>query len=207
MRRDRPRLARWLPCYLNCNKPRALSPDKLKNLSRFRYAFDICLGTTFLWFLLRYLGDRNPVWAIISYIVVSDPSIEVARPAFLTRITHTLMGCIAGIVSLLIFGAADWTLPIALTATALVCTLPTKRPSSWKLAPATAALVVAHAIVDQSSLTALERLSEERARSLSEVLPQCSSPGPLFDCRPKMRPLSPGTTRKSSDSLESSQRG
>jgi uncharacterized membrane protein YgaE (UPF0421/DUF939 family) len=137
----------------------------LKNLSRFRYAFDICLGTTFLWFLLRYLGDRNPVWAIISFIIVSDPSIEVARPAFLTRITHTLIGCIVGIVSIFIFGAVDWMLPIALTATALVCTLPIKRPSSWKLAPATAALVVASAIVHQSRLTALE----EALRRTGEV--------------------------------------
>jgi Fusaric acid resistance protein-like len=126
-------IARWLPCYAELQQTK--KPDKLKNLSRFRYAFDVLLGTAFLWFLLRYLGDRNPVWAIISFIVVSDPSIEVTRPAFLTRITHTLMGCIVGIVSILIFGATDWMLPIALTATALVCTLPAKRPSSRKLAP------------------------------------------------------------------------
>jgi uncharacterized membrane protein YgaE (UPF0421/DUF939 family) len=75
------------------------------------------------------------------------------------------MGCIVGIVSILIFGATDWMLPIALTATALVCTLPAKRPSSWKLAPATTALVVASAIVDQSSLTALE----EALRRTGEV--------------------------------------
>lgn len=151
MRRGRARLA-----TPNSKEPTTISSHKLKNLGRFRYAFDIGLGTTFLWFLLRYLGDRNPVWAIISFIVASDPSVEVARPAFLIRITHTLMGCSVGIVSILIFGATDLTLPVALTATALICTLPTKRPSSWKLAPGTAALVVASAIVDHSSLTALE---------------------------------------------------
>jgi fusaric acid resistance family protein len=94
-----------------------------KTVSRFRYASDILLGTTLLWFLFRYLGDTNPVWAIISFTVVTDPNIERTQPTFLSRSTDTLIGCVAGIVFVLIFGAVDWMFPIALTLTALVCPL------------------------------------------------------------------------------------
>jgi uncharacterized membrane protein YgaE (UPF0421/DUF939 family) len=107
-------------------------------------------------FLLRYLGDTNPVWAIISFIVVTDPSIEKAQPNFLSRVTNTLLGCVAGIVIVLVFGSADWMLPIALTITALACTLLIEGQSNWKLATATAALVLTSAIVSYSGLTAIE---------------------------------------------------
>jgi hypothetical protein len=140
-----------------CDKVAVVGPTRRpKTLNKFRYAFDICLGTTLLWFLLRYLGDTDPVWAIVSFIVVTDPSIEKAQRNFFSRVTNTLLGCIAGTISVLVFGPADWMLPIALTITALACTLLIEGQSSWKLATATAALVLTSAIVSHSSLTAIE---------------------------------------------------
>jgi uncharacterized membrane protein YccC len=143
-------------------------------LSRWRYASDICLGTTLLWFLLRYLGDTNPVWAIISFIVVTDPTIEKAHPNFLSRINNTIVGCIAGIAFVMLFGSPEWLLPICLTATALIASLLVKGSSNWKLATATAALIVSSAIVDHSSLTALEqalrRTAEVACGSITAVL-------------------------------------
>jgi hypothetical protein len=146
-------------------------------LSRWRYASDICLGTTLLWFLLRYLGDTNPVWAIISFIVVTDPTIEKAHPNFLSRINNTIVGCIAGIAFVMLFGSPEWLLPICLTATALIASLLVKGSSNWKLATATAALIVSSAIVDHSSLTALSKPFDEQPRSRAAVLRQCSFPG------------------------------
>jgi uncharacterized membrane protein YgaE (UPF0421/DUF939 family) len=123
--------------------------------NRWRYVSDICLGTTLLWFLLRYLGDTNPVWAIISFIVVTDPTIEKAHPNFMARVMNTAIGCLTGVVFVTVFGATEWLLPVSLTATALVASL--LRLSNWRLATATAALVVSSAIIEHSSLTGLEQ--------------------------------------------------
>jgi uncharacterized membrane protein YgaE (UPF0421/DUF939 family) len=149
-------------------------------LNKFRYASDICLGTTLLWFLWRYLGDTIPVWGIVSFIVVTDPSIEKAQPNFLSRVTNTLLGCIAGIIIVLVFGSADWMLPIALTITALACTLLIEGQSNWKLATATAALVLTSAIASHSSLIPQSKWhSEEQVRSLSEAVRPSLFPGSL----------------------------
>jgi hypothetical protein len=53
-------------------------------LVRLRYAqglrdpTDVLLGTLILWVVLHGLGDSEPVWAIISCIVVSDRDVRVA---------------------------------------------------------------------------------------------------------------------------------
>ncbi|MBF2099367.1 MAG: hypothetical protein IGQ88_13485 [Gloeomargaritaceae cyanobacterium C42_A2020_066] len=53
-----------------------MKPGKILTLKQWltwlRPASDILVGTALLWMLLRWLGDRSPVWAIISFIVVID---------------------------------------------------------------------------------------------------------------------------------------
>lgn len=60
-------------------------------------------------------------------------------------------GCVIGILSLVIFGPVEWILPFALALTVLVCTNLIKTPGSWKIGPATTALVLTAALVEKSS--------------------------------------------------------
>jgi uncharacterized membrane protein YccC len=46
------------------------------------YAVRILVGTTFVWLMLRKVGDADPLWAVISLIVVTEPRIEAAWLAF-----------------------------------------------------------------------------------------------------------------------------
>ena len=191
MRRGRARLA-----TPNSKEPTTISSHKLKNLGRFRYAFDICLGTTFLWFLLRYLGDRNPVWAIISFIVVSNPSVEVARPAFLIRITHTLMGCTCRNRFHTYFRGDRFDSASCSHGDSSDLHAPDKE--AVQLETCARHSCSRCCIRNSGSLQSdrAGRSSPKNGRSPSEALPQCSSPGSLLDCRAKIPPLSPGTTRK-----------
>ncbi len=131
-----------------------LSAVKITNLN---HALEIFLGTLLLWVCLRGLGDRNPAWAIISFIVVSDPDVRIAWPSFISRLSNTLIGCVMGILSLLIFGPAEWILPFTLALTALVCTNLIKTPGSWKIGPVTTALVLTTALVEKSSTVGFDR--------------------------------------------------
>jgi hypothetical protein len=45
-------------------------------------------------------------------------------------------------------GPEDWVLPLALTVTVLVCTYAVELPISWRIAPITAALVIAPGVLD-----------------------------------------------------------
>jgi uncharacterized membrane protein YccC len=114
------------------------------------YAVRIFVGTTAVWLLLRSVGDADAVWAVISVIVVTEPQLQTAWLTLGSRVVNTAIGCTTGLLFLLLAGPESWVLPLALTATVLVCTYVVRLSSSWRLAPATAALIIASAVVEQS---------------------------------------------------------
>ena len=116
------------------------------------YAVRIFIGTTAVWLLLRSVGDAYAVWAVISVIVVTEPQMQTAWLTLGSRIVNTVIGCTMGLIFLLLAGPEIWVLPLGLTATVLVCTYVVRLSSSWRLAPATAALIIASAIVEQSRI-------------------------------------------------------
>jgi uncharacterized membrane protein YccC len=128
------------------------------------YAVRILVGTTAVWLLLRLVGDANPVWAVITVIVVTEPDLRAAWLVLGSRIANTAIGCTTGVIFLLLAGPESWVLPLALTATVLVCTYVVKVPSGWRLAPSTAALIIASAVAEQSrasgAMIALHRAGE-----------------------------------------------
>lgn len=138
----------------------------LRHVKGLRYATDIFLGTLILWVSLRGIGDRNPVWAIISFVVVSDPDLHIAWPSFVSRFSNTLIGCTTGVLCLFVFGLEDWFLAPVLAFTVLVCTNMIRVPGSWKIAPVTSALIVTSALVENSSLIGFE----QALRRTGEVL-------------------------------------
>src|SRR4051794_30184349 len=78
-----------------------------------RYAAKVSVGTAFLWWALRLLGDANPLWAVISFIIVAEPMPAVTLQNVRQRLINTVVGGAVGLASLLVLGTGDWTLPIA----------------------------------------------------------------------------------------------
>src|SRR5262245_38698251 len=115
------------------------------------YAVRILLGTAALWLGLGWAGDTNRMWAVISLIVVTEPRVPSAWLAFLSRTVNTILGCLAGLLFLLLAGPQDWVLPVAATATVLVCTYLVRVPLTWRIAPVTAVLVIASDVGDPSA--------------------------------------------------------
>ncbi len=130
------------------------------------YAVRILMGWLALWLILQVLFQQNPLWAVTSMVAVTEPQIGTARAAFWGRVVNTTIGGVVGLVCLVIGGPRDWTLAVALVVTVLASAYVIRVPSNWKLAPITAALVIA------ASLTTHSRTSGEIAgiRRLSEVL-------------------------------------
>jgi uncharacterized membrane protein YccC len=128
------------------------------------YAVRIFVGTSAVWLLLRLVGDANPIWAVISVIVVTEPDLRAAWLMLGSRVVNTAIGCITGVLFLLLAGPQSWVLPLALTTTVLVCIYVAKLSSGWRLAPATAALIIASAVAEQSrtsgAVIALQRAGE-----------------------------------------------
>ncbi len=144
------------------------------NPAGLHYAARIFVGAAALWPLLRLAGDANPIWAVISLIVVIEPQMLPAWRAFLSRIFNTLVGCVVGVLFLLAAGAGDWVLPAAVAVTVLVCTYLVRLPLSWRIAPVTAALVIASGAADPTPWggleTALRRTGEVLLGSATALL-------------------------------------
>jgi uncharacterized membrane protein YccC len=117
-----------------------------------RFAINVALATTIVWNTLRILGDSNPIWAIASMVAASEPEPEDARRLLRSRLTNVVVGCAAGLIFLVVGGPRNWILPLALAATVLVSTYVVRIKTMWRQAPITAAVVIASALISDSTV-------------------------------------------------------
>jgi len=115
-----------------------------------QYASRIFIGSTLPWYFLQVLADTNPIWAISSMIAVTEGQLHVARANFRARISNTCIGGAVGLVFLILAGPRHWVLPLALAVTVLVSAYLIRVPTYWRIAPVTAALVVASSVQEHS---------------------------------------------------------
>ena len=119
-------------------------------------AVNVFIATTVLWLLLRMVADTNPIWAISAMIPALDPQMNVAVTNFRGRIFNALLGCVTGLVFLLVGGAREVTLPLALSATVLLSSYVIRIPAMWRQAPITAAIVIAAGLTHHSKVSGVE---------------------------------------------------
>jgi uncharacterized membrane protein YgaE (UPF0421/DUF939 family) len=141
------------------------------------YAVRILVGTTVVWLVLRWVGDVNPVWAVISLIMVTEPQTASTWKALLARLANTVIGCGTGLLFLLVAGPENWVVPLALTATVLICTYLIRVPLTWRVGPVTAALVLTTGVVEKSRESGLETAGLRVGEVLLGALSPWPSPG------------------------------
>jgi uncharacterized membrane protein YccC len=120
------------------------------------YAVRIFIGTTILWVLLQRVNDTNPLWAVISLIVVTEPRTGMAWLAFRARILNTALGCIVGLLFLRFAGQHPWVLTPALTLTVLICTYGARTPLGWRVAPITTAMIISAGLTEPTAIAGLD---------------------------------------------------
>ena len=125
------------------------------HLLGFRFAVNVFIATTIVWFTLKLFSDSNPIWAIASMVAAADPVPEEARRLFRSRLLNVLVGCAVGFGLLLVGGHSDWTVPVALAVTVLISSYVVRIKTMWRQAPITAAIVIAAGISRSSTLGGL----------------------------------------------------
>jgi uncharacterized membrane protein YccC len=130
-----------------------LSYDHLVGI---RFAVNVFIATTIVWFTLKLLSVSNPIWAIASMVAASDPVLVEARRLFRSRLINVLVGCAVGLCLLLVGGHSDWTIPFALALTVLISSYVVRIKTMWRQAPITAAIVIAAGISRSSTLGGLQ---------------------------------------------------
>jgi uncharacterized membrane protein YccC len=128
----------------------------VKDLLGVRFALNVLIASALLWYLLRHVADTNPIWAIASMVAASDPQVKEATRMFRSRIINVLVGCAVGLFFLLVLGAREFSLPLALAVTVLISSYVVRIPTMWRQAPITAAIVIAAGLSQHSKLSGVE---------------------------------------------------
>ena len=134
-----------------------------------RFALNVFIASAILWYLLRWVADTNPIWAIASMVAASEPQVKEAARMFRSRMINVLIGCVVGLLVLVVGGSSEWKLPVALSLAVLVSSYLIHVQTMWRQAPITAALVIATGLTHQSKLSGVEN----GLHKVSEVVLGC----------------------------------
>lgn len=115
-----------------------------------RFAVNVAIASALVWYALGLVGEPHPIWAIASMVAASDPEPHEATRIFKSRLINVVVGCITGILFLLVAGNRPWVLPLALFATVLISSYVVRVKTMWRQAPITAAIVIAASLVGGS---------------------------------------------------------
>ncbi|PRD43866.1 FUSC family protein [Phyllobacterium phragmitis] len=116
------------------------------------YASKMFLGAAICWYGLLLMGVSNPIWAVITVLIVSDPDVTTAFNLAKTRTLNTAVGCTVGLTTMLIFGYSPEASVFMMALTVFVIMLIDHYPANWRLAPATVFIVM-----DAGRLAATQR--------------------------------------------------
>ncbi len=135
-----------------------------RRLSGLRYAIRVLISGVIVWLILAAALKVDPLWGLISAVVVTEVKVASAWTAFISRLLNTMIGCGVALGFLKFAGASEWTVLAAMAISTVVSADLVKVPISWRIAPITAAIVMLPAYAAHSphaGLTlALQRTSE-----------------------------------------------
>ena len=118
--------------------------------SGWQYAGRILLGCTIAWYALHLMHLHNPLWALVSVILVTEPELSAAWLAFVSRIVNTLIGVAIGLPLMYLFGPEFWSVLLGIALSVVICTRLIKVPGSWRIAPVTVAIVMVPSVLAAS---------------------------------------------------------
>jgi uncharacterized membrane protein YccC len=122
-----------------------------------RFAINVSIASSIVWFTLGALQDTTPIRAIASLVAASDPEPKQARQLFRSRIINVLVGCVVGFAFLFLGSGKPRMVPVALGIAVLISTYLVRVKTMWRQAPITAAIVIAASLASASSKVGLER--------------------------------------------------
>ena len=145
-----------------------------RRLGGLRYAIRMLLSGVIVWLILAGLCKVDPLWGLISSVVVTEVKVQSALKAFVSRLLNTVIGSIVALLFLRFAGASEWSVLAAMAIATIVSADLIKVPISWRIAPITAAIVMLPAYTAHSAhvglTAAIERTGEVIVGSAVAVL-------------------------------------
>ncbi|MEO8205481.1 MAG: FUSC family protein [Chthoniobacterales bacterium] len=132
----------------------------------------IAAGTFLLGFLSWRFRATDPLWAIISFVLVYDPDMRSAFSSGFSRLVHTLLGVLIALAAIYVFGLHKWLLPLSLGISALICGVFLHFHTAWRVVLVTVALIIGASLLQPTAGLdiAISRAVEVSAGSLLAII-------------------------------------
>jgi uncharacterized membrane protein YccC len=106
------------------------------------YSAKTLLGACLCWYGLTAFGVDNPIWSVITVIIVSDADLSTTATLAKVRVINTAVGCASGLISMLLFGYTPLVCLLTAAVTVLFVTSLQRYPANWRLAPVTVVILM-----------------------------------------------------------------
>ena len=117
-------------------------PTKFMRIAGLELSIRIVMGAAIVWLIAALFAHHDPLWGIISVVIVSDTELNAALTAFRGRVLNTLIGCSIGLLALYAIGPQSWSILVAMSVAVLVSSNFTLTVPVWRIAPVSVALVM-----------------------------------------------------------------
>ncbi len=122
-----------------------LYKDRLKlalSHKSFVYASKVLMASLICWYSLTLAGIPNPIWAVITVFVVSDPDLNTTFGLAKVRGLNTIVGCAIGLASIFYFGYSPLVMILSAAFTVMLVMRVPRYPVNWRLAPVTVVILM-----------------------------------------------------------------
>lgn len=113
-------------------------------------ALALMVGALLLGVLFWSFQATDPMWAIISFILVYDPESRMVFATALARLFMTILGSLLAMGAVWAFGVHKATLPLSVGIIALVCGLLQRSRMEQRIVLVTVALIIGSSILQAS---------------------------------------------------------
>ncbi|HTP99403.1 MAG TPA: FUSC family protein [Casimicrobiaceae bacterium] len=110
------------------------------------YMIKLLTGSLVVWYGLRAAGIHEPIWAMISLIVVTEPALDLAKRNFRARVVNTVNGTVVACAALWIFGATFGAMLASMIVATMIAMSFENYPNNWRLAPNTTVVLMSAAL-------------------------------------------------------------
>jgi uncharacterized membrane protein YccC len=122
--------------------------------------------------LIFWSYETDPMWAIISFVLVYAPESQKVLMTAFSRLLMTILGSLLAMGTVWAFGVHKWTLPVSVGVIAMVCGLFRRDRAEQRVVLVTVALIIGSSLLEAGSgpYIALTRSIEVTVGSLLAVL-------------------------------------
>jgi uncharacterized membrane protein YgaE (UPF0421/DUF939 family) len=117
-------------------------PTKFRRIAGVELSIRIVIAAGIVWLIAGLFPHHDPLWGMVSAVIVSDTELNASLTAFRGRVLNTIIGCAIGLLALYVLGIESWSVLVAMLVAVLFSSNFALTVPAWRIAPVTVVIVM-----------------------------------------------------------------